>query len=192
MICSTVDTNHVVRPMGEVEWKLRWVCSDEEVKDEVETQIEDEEFGNRTVKKVLDPKEPTKEEREEHEKTHLPFRNWCRHCVRGRGVQMFHKLGSQETCMNEIHMDYGFLGKEDDSLKKMPMTVVKERTSKMLMGAVVPTKTTGSYVQKRITGFLKEIGCLHGDLVVKSDQEPAIDVVVESVAKSKAADGSGR
>ena len=32
-----------------------------------------------------DPKEPTKVEREEHEKTHLPFRSWCRHCVRGRG-----------------------------------------------------------------------------------------------------------
>ena len=43
----------------------------------------DVEYGvGKTVKK-LDPREPSKEEREEHEKTHSPFRNWCRHCVRG-------------------------------------------------------------------------------------------------------------
>ena len=87
--------------------------------------------------------------------------------------------------MNEIHMDYGFLGKEDEARDTIPMMVVKERTSKMLMAAVCPRKTTGVYIQKRITGFLREIGCLHGDLVVKSDQEPALDKVIEDVGKGE-------
>ena len=32
--------------------------------------------GVRKTVKMLDPKEPSKEEREDHEKLHIPFRNW--------------------------------------------------------------------------------------------------------------------
>ena len=82
-------------------WRVRWVCGgDEEVKVEAE-----EEFGSRTVRKVRDPKAPTSEEREEHEKTHLPFRSWCRRCVRGRWKLAPHCRGAQETTMCEVHMD---------------------------------------------------------------------------------------
>ena len=28
---------------------------------------------------------PTQKEREEHEATHVPFRDWCAHCMMGRG-----------------------------------------------------------------------------------------------------------
>ena len=49
---------------------------------------EDEEYGVRRSVKKLDPREPSKEKREKStKKTDLPFRNWCRHCVRGRGNQ---------------------------------------------------------------------------------------------------------
>ena len=73
---------HVIRPkVGEKVWTVKWVCAEE---DEVNVEDEEEEFGQRKVKKIQDPKAPTKEEREEHEKTHLPFRNWCKHCIRGR------------------------------------------------------------------------------------------------------------
>jgi len=89
-------------------------------------------------------------------------------------------------------MDYGFLGKEDDAPKTVPMLVAKERQSKMIMAAMVPAKTTGEYIQRRVVSFLWKVGCLHGNLVVKSDQEPAIKAVVEDVGRAKAADGSGR
>ncbi len=68
-------------------------------------EVPDEEFGTREVKKVQDPKEPSKEEKLEHEMTHLPYRSWCRHCVRGRGKQMPHREGAQESMMSEVHMD---------------------------------------------------------------------------------------
>ena len=45
----------------------------------------------RKTEKKQDPREPREEEKLEHEKTHLPFRSWCRHCVmgtrKGRSVQ---------------------------------------------------------------------------------------------------------
>ena len=49
----------------------------------------DEETGMRKMLKKLDPSKPTDEERREHELTHLPFRSWCRHCVRGRGREEY-------------------------------------------------------------------------------------------------------
>ena len=37
-----------------------------------------------TPKQVKQPNRPSEQEVQEHEKTHLPFRDWCEHCVRGR------------------------------------------------------------------------------------------------------------
>jgi hypothetical protein len=39
----------------------------------------------------------------------------------------------------------------------------------MLMGAVVPTKTTGTYVASRVMAFMKEVGREFGDVEAKSD-----------------------
>ena len=63
------------------------------------------------------PKQPTKKEREEHECTHIPYRSWCTHCVRGRGRNTMHKTvkeGSEEEAMKvpRVVMDYFFLGDE--------------------------------------------------------------------------------
>ena len=110
----------------------------------------------------------------------------------GRGKQLPHHRGAQETTMSEVHFDVGCLGKEEEANQTIPVLVAKERTTKMMMAAAVPSKMSGSYIQKRVIGFLKEVGCLHGDLVVKSDQEPAIKAVIEDVGRAKAADGSGR
>ena len=55
--------DHIVRPNGDgKEVVARWVCGQEE--ESVEVEMEDEtENGSRTVKKVQDPRKPSKEER---------------------------------------------------------------------------------------------------------------------------------
>ena len=85
----------VVRPSSEAgEVKVRWGCGQEGGDKVIEVEPEDEiENGSRKVKKVQGPREPSEEERIEHEMTHLPYRNWCRHCVRGRGKRMPHRAG---------------------------------------------------------------------------------------------------
>ena len=85
-----------------------------------------------------------------------------------------------------------FMGKEAEPGKTIPIAAVKERVSGMLMASVVPTKTTGRYISKRILAFLQEVGCEYGDLVVKSDQEEAIKSVVSEVGKLRAAGGGGK
>ena len=57
---------------------------DEEIKDgdvEPDELVED---GRRKVKKLMDPKLPSKEEVKEHYASgHMPYRSWCHHCARG-------------------------------------------------------------------------------------------------------------
>ena len=36
--------------------------------------------------------QPSSQEVQEHMKTHIPYRSWCAHCVRGRGRRDPHKV----------------------------------------------------------------------------------------------------
>ena len=50
----------------------------------------------RDMKIFRSPLLPSKADVEHHELTHCPYRSWCRHCVRGRGVEASHFKARQE------------------------------------------------------------------------------------------------
>ena len=59
----------------------------------------------------------SKQERMEHDLTHCPFRAWCRHSVRGRGVNLGHYCQPKDQDEDRgpgISMDYFFMSKEDE------------------------------------------------------------------------------
>ncbi len=66
--------------------------------EEVQAEAVDEEpeNGHRSVIKKHQTWMPTSAEREEHAMTHLPFRRWCEHCVKGRGEDMKHLKVKEE------------------------------------------------------------------------------------------------
>ena len=122
----------------------------------------EEEF--RRVKKIVDPKTPTKSEKEDHELAgHLPFRSWCEHCIRGKGHEAGHyKTKEKKDALPEVHVDYAFIGggggvgkEEAGNLEKqdkelIPMLVIKEKDTRMLMACVVPMKgTTGMFAAQK-------------------------------------------
>lgn len=39
--------------------------------------------GLKEVRRLIDPRKPSQAEVDLHELHHLPYRNWCPHCVRG-------------------------------------------------------------------------------------------------------------
>ena len=43
-----------------------------------------------------DPGAPSKQEVDEHDLTHMPFRSWCKYCVRGRAKELPHGRGESE------------------------------------------------------------------------------------------------
>ena len=76
-----------------------------------------ENLGERKPLKMMDPKLPSQAEVEEHDLTHLPFRSWCRHCVRGRGRAADHRAQDRDDGLLEFHVDYCFLSSAESSEK---------------------------------------------------------------------------
>ena len=81
----------------------------EAAEDRPEVEGEEAEEEAEVPRKAREPSEPTDEERRRHEMTHLPFRSWCPHCVRGRMANPPHRdLGPPPGQMGvpEVAMDY--------------------------------------------------------------------------------------
>ena len=146
----------------------------------------------RKLRKMNDPKKPSAEEVEMHNLTHLPYRNWCSVCVQGRGKEMGHTSGKQERGLPELHFDYMFVGPSDAPGETKTCLVVRDAETRMVMSTMVPAKGRESFAVDRVTAFIEEIGYMHQDLIVKSDQESAVRAVVEEIGRARAATGSGK
>ena len=127
-----------VRPVRKVAENLATIdnVADEEVKGDVEDIIADdveEEQGiddsdeeGQQPKVMRSPKAPTKAEREEHEATHLPFRSWCTHCLRGRGRNKPHHRQVVDEELDQLKVpkistDYFFMSQEDEKASEIPL-----------------------------------------------------------------------
>ena len=56
--------------------------------------------------------QPSSQEVQEHMKTHIPYRSWCAHCVRGRERNDPHRSGGGRRGPSDhphLAIDYGFL-----------------------------------------------------------------------------------
>ena len=60
---------------------------------------------------------PTKEEREWHEVTHLPFKKWCKVCVKARGRSAAHAKVEHDDEVSTIHIDYWFVTKRKQKVR---------------------------------------------------------------------------
>ena len=169
----------------------RWVCgTQEEVVDrettewrtpllEVDEEDPEQDCGQRKLRTMLGPKLPSQVEVQQHCLTHMPYRNWCPHCVRGRGKEMDHtsKRAAEEESLPEYHMDYCFPGDEGGQT----ILVVVESHSKMKKAVVVPSKaSTGMVID-----LIEKCGNKDRSILVKSDQEPAIQFLVDDVCMSR-------
>jgi hypothetical protein len=163
---------------------VRPVEVSDERKSEVGSQMGDEDCGERVPMKAMDPKLPSPAEEAEHMLTHLPYRSWCVHCVRGKGKSTDHrKSRGDERGVREIHLDYCFLGGAEDD-KTNTVLIAKDRDSKMVMASVVPVKgSSHQFPARRVRAFLNELGYEGVDVTIKTDQEPAIKDLVNEVVK---------
>ena len=166
---------------------------------EEEEVFEQDPGDSRYMKKVINPCLPTRAEIEEHEMTHLPFRNWCRHCIMGRGTERGHFRTERDPgAIPEVHVDYCFpcgtgmkprtsREKASEAAGSMTVLVMRDRDTRMTAAVVVPRKgTSGDFAAKRTAAFCAEIGYTGVPIIVKSDQEPAMKAVVEEITRWRA------
>ena len=75
---------------------------------------EDETAEARKVKVQRDPRQPTREEIEAHNITHVPYRDWCPRCIMGSDPNRPHtKQGNAGYAIPHLVCDYCFLGDKD-------------------------------------------------------------------------------
>ena len=143
------------------------------------------------------PAKPTPEMIAAHEVSHLPFRSWCSHCVRGRGKSFQHRR-VQHDQDDEAHpvvsLDYAFFGApgelEQEAIggAKMPVLVVKDRFSKAMFTHLLPSKGIEHFYPE--AALLRDIRFLgYAQLTLKSDQEPAILALTNAVKNTLSARG---
>ena len=94
--------------------------------DDDEKMDEDKENGDEEHQKaraMASPDLPSRCEVEDHNLTHISFRSWCNHCLRGRGRSSAHKRGHNEggggdnRAVTTYSIDYMYLtgeGKGDE------------------------------------------------------------------------------
>ena len=151
-----------------------------------EVQRKSGEEDGRSVKKLTDPRLPTKKEVEDHELTHLPYRNWCAVCVMAKGKDLDHRACvKEERSLNEYAFDYCFPG--DEFGYKITVLAGRERNSGMLMATTVPTKgSSGKFAVEKAMDYLEECGDgSSGVVITKSDQEPAIKYFMKDLREAR-------
>ena len=85
--------------------------------------------------------------------------------------------------LSKLSFDYCFPG--DEFGFKLTIFVGRERTTGMSMGTVVPMKgSSGRFVVDKVVELLEECGCSRGGLVIKSDRELAIKILVHDVVEA--------
>ena len=92
-------------------------------------------------KPMPSPRVPTREEYERHVLTHIPYRNWCRHCVASRKPNIAHR--SRRSCKERtiplLAIDYCFLRDTEDG-EPVPCVVAVLAPFRVVVSFVVGVK----------------------------------------------------
>lgn len=151
---------------------------------------------------------PSKEEREAHNVTHLPFRPWCEYCVRGRGRDRYHRRFAGDADAQDLptmSIDYGFLTQKcggpaceaeveqeldliQDRAKARPLLVMKEYLKETVWGYLCGKKGAvgEEWLGMAINDDLTTVGVNSEYLITKSDQENAIIDILAEVSHARA------
>ncbi len=97
----------------------------------------------RRPKSLPSPSEPSKQERDLHELTHLPFRIWCEHCVQAKGKHSPHP--SLQDRRPVIQIDFAFLTTKEHPTSSIAILTGVDVRTQLSMGAVVPSKGVNRY-----------------------------------------------
>ncbi len=116
------------------------------------------------------------EEYNSHMLTHLPYRNWCDHCVSGklREDPHFRRKKGSELEIPKVSMDYCYLGRVLDKTKAQEHTL-KEFQS--------PTEADGEGegVMPVLVIIDESTGCTFASVVAKGVNEHAVHTVLEAL-----------
>ena len=105
---------------------------DNPARDDPSDNGHEEEAGEEAVQPSVrvSPKQPSTAEVESHMVTHLPFREWCPHCVKGKSKSKPHQVSDAVHEMPTLTMDYMFMhgSQRAGTEEGMPRLVTRDLT----------------------------------------------------------------
>ena len=152
-------------------------------------------------RKAKQPRMPSAEDRRIHDLTHVPYRCWCEHCVRGQGSEYKHSTVIGPNAGDEVTrviMDYCFLTEgvkkksddhteEETSTTSLTALVMKETLCGSVWAYALKSKSVGEdpWIADQIMDDLLTIGVGKERIIVKSDQEASIVELQGEIAKRR-------
>ena len=165
---------------------------DEEIMDDKEEQSEESRAVRVGQEKSVTP---TLAQREEHERTHIPHRSWCRHCVaapasnpahRGR---KFTKAVEDDKDVKQVSYDYCIM-RDQWGMDSETILASKDGATRMVSAHVVPLKgAVLDWVTQQSARDLERLGH-YGQVTLKSDQEATIVGVLREIADLRGSRGT--
>ena len=157
--------------------------------------IEDDANAARDPRVARRPDAPTKAMVLAHELHHAEYRDWCEHCVAGKGVTHPHRSAEKNLETAEFSIDYGFMTQEgaqlDDGIDRVgasPILVGYDHRSKGVWAMAVDRKGPTPSSVEWLVNKLDEAGCKGVKVVIRSDQEEAIVALKKAVAIKRRAE----
>ena len=155
-----------------------------------------------TSKVLKDPRLPTPEQIEEHNCTHIPFRDWCSFCIMGRGRGNQHRRNQgHESSVPVVGVDYFFIttggmkkrseleqeltpqgeAQIDEARRKGELVkclIVRCFRTKLILAHVVPCKGVDEerWVANLVCDDVLWIG--HSEFIMKSDNENSLKALI--------------
>ena len=135
------------------------------------------------AKVIRDPGLPTKQEIDEHNITHCPFRAWCPHCVAGKAKEDPHWRVAQEikeTGVPVVSSDYCFVGQDGEEGNAV-ILVTRDHRSRFTFSHQCPSKSCAGdhWRVKRTEEDIQLLG--YSTITYRVDNEPAILELQEKV-----------
>eukprot|EP00439_Symbiodinium_sp_Y106_P076221 s2319_g15.t1 len=151
----------------------------------VSRNVEEHELEN-ALRSAVKPKmlkvpgEPSENERRLHELTHLPYRDWCEHCVKSKGRQS-HAVKKKNDRQPVIQIDFSFMATENDLPKRTILNATDVQTG-YSMAVVLPSKgSVAKYAVAELRKFVFEIGRTFG--IVQYDKEAPLKTMARDLFK---------
>jgi hypothetical protein len=94
---------------------VKVICSIESDADSEGEESQDE--GRKAIVRRVENR-PGQEEVDEHNVSHVPFRSWCKHCVKGKAVNRGHSRSVAVSEVPVISIDYAFVNENGEERKK--------------------------------------------------------------------------
>ncbi len=160
---------------------------DDKMRDSGDEDERDKEAGYeaRKPRVVANPTTPSRQEKEEHEVTHCPYRSWCPNCVRGRGVSSPHRRGKEkeERAVPMVAADYGHLTAMADP-GKPHMLVIRSARCGCTFATIVPQKgPSEDWLVKACTAWIDSLGLKR--IILRTDQEVSIEAWAAEVRRRR-------